>query len=581
MADNLPATAPERAVATLPELRGLEDKFTPNLNLEKPLETEYYDISVFNANSDKIDAAYGEKITSERLANEAVTPAKLSSEVKESMVTAPDELSAGKVLLGGGGKTAQAGDYTVDGVIPSEGFVRFTFTGPGSVTVPIHESAYTPTFYTLSLEARYVSGTSGQIGPNGDDYYWDGGGYLNLPLNGDWSAAALSNIGNTSNLGLTFYAAGTYDIRNIQLTGPDGNDILDHAAFQAQGEYHPGAQDTPDNHLLPTLQKVRETFSALPVPDGSVGAAQLAPEAVTAAHFAPGALDSRADQPYETASGYPLHITDSAGGLASDMTVTGNTVQQGTPAPDAPADIQTITGLVSITINSASHTVPLTSATGETLELCKVGNTADTIEKRDGVWGVCKAVGKTAFNGSERWAPYTTTTSGVYRRGISLPGVKAPAANVAGDILCGHFPAVSVDKTYKGTQGISIESSGAATIFKADDAAQDLTAWKAWLADRSEAGSPVTVYYALTEPAWIPLCGEAQAVLNSMTTLPTGTVDVSSADALPPASVSMTYRQDLQAYIKGLHDSWMTAMAQHITDLDARLSALELTNGGN
>lgn len=33
---------------------------TPNLQLEKPAETDFYDIGVFNSNADKIDAAYAD-----------------------------------------------------------------------------------------------------------------------------------------------------------------------------------------------------------------------------------------------------------------------------------------------------------------------------------------------------------------------------------------------------------------------------------------------------------------------------------------------------------------------------------------
>ena len=33
--------------------------YTPNLNLEKPLQTELYNVDVFNANADKIDAGVG------------------------------------------------------------------------------------------------------------------------------------------------------------------------------------------------------------------------------------------------------------------------------------------------------------------------------------------------------------------------------------------------------------------------------------------------------------------------------------------------------------------------------------------
>lgn len=43
--------------------------YTENLNLEKPLESENYDVGVFNGNADKIDAEFGKLITADKLAD--------------------------------------------------------------------------------------------------------------------------------------------------------------------------------------------------------------------------------------------------------------------------------------------------------------------------------------------------------------------------------------------------------------------------------------------------------------------------------------------------------------------------------
>ena len=45
---------------------------TPNLQLEKPAETDFYDIGVFNANVDKIDAAYEDLTMQAALKSEVV-----------------------------------------------------------------------------------------------------------------------------------------------------------------------------------------------------------------------------------------------------------------------------------------------------------------------------------------------------------------------------------------------------------------------------------------------------------------------------------------------------------------------------
>lgn len=43
--------------------------YTENLNLEKPLESENYDVGVFNGNADKIDEEFGKPITADKLAD--------------------------------------------------------------------------------------------------------------------------------------------------------------------------------------------------------------------------------------------------------------------------------------------------------------------------------------------------------------------------------------------------------------------------------------------------------------------------------------------------------------------------------
>ena len=72
--------------------------YTPNLNLEKPLQTELYNVDVFNANADKIDAGVGarakytdaltleEIIASTDLTNK-VASASAAKSLKESLST--------------------------------------------------------------------------------------------------------------------------------------------------------------------------------------------------------------------------------------------------------------------------------------------------------------------------------------------------------------------------------------------------------------------------------------------------------------------------------------------------------------
>lgn len=71
--------------------------YTPNLNLEKPLQTETYNIDVHNANSDKIDAASNEHRTAAVLdhPNGSVTEPKLAPEAVSTRALSKTGVAAG------------------------------------------------------------------------------------------------------------------------------------------------------------------------------------------------------------------------------------------------------------------------------------------------------------------------------------------------------------------------------------------------------------------------------------------------------------------------------------------------------
>lgn len=77
----------------------------------------------------------------------------------------------------------------------------------------------------------------------------------------------------------------------------------------------------------------------------------------------------------------------------------GDTVQDGTPTPDAPANIEVVTGEQTIKINNTTYTVDLGS-----IELCTKANYLDYIYKDGDDWYVHKDMGKVTFNGTENWS---------------------------------------------------------------------------------------------------------------------------------------------------------------------------------
>ena len=65
-------------------------------------------------------------------------------------------------------------------------------------------------------------------------------------------------------------------------------------------------------------------------------------------------LAGKADQPYARAEGACIHIPDSAGGMLGGLVICGNSVQDGTPSPDAPVEIQNVQSPVALTVCGAN-----------------------------------------------------------------------------------------------------------------------------------------------------------------------------------------------------------------------------------
>ena len=67
------------------------------------------------------------------------------------------------------------------------------------------------------------------------------------------------------------------------------------------------------------------------------------------------------------------------------------------------------------------------------------------------------------------------------------------------DITCTHYAAAPPYNNWRSTQSVCV-SSGSLVFFDTVYGAQDLAAWKSYLAAQKAAGTPVTVVYQLAEP---------------------------------------------------------------------------------
>ena len=382
----------------------------------------------------------------------------------------------------------------------------------------------------------------------------------------------------------------------------------------------------------------------------------------------------KADQPYASAAGAFINIQDSAGGMLGGLVIRGNSVQDGTPSPDAPAEIQSVQSPVALTVCGANlindtpnaavtnkgltfsaadgggtriigtstgtyaqnapaqygsiqlpagtwtifvtiagdtggaticakitdngisnssfpskpiqvaasggtvtmclyvqqsgvtldcvvrvmlvpresaaryepyagqaYSIPLVAADTEAfpdpLELCRVGDVCDTIERRDGgVWGVNKVTVAMTFDGSEKWNTKIGPRDTVYFT-TPISRVIAPPNNLTrAEILSDKYTTSCANDVHLGVDHtISIINTGSA-MYVCDLSYSDADALRAHLA-----AQPLNVLMLRASPLWIPLSDEAQAVLDSIR-LPAGIANVFATNS-PAPELELTYRK--------------------------------------
>lgn len=131
------------------------------------------------------------------------------------------------------------------------------------------------------------------------------------------------------------------------------------------------------------------------------------------------------------------------------------------------------------------------------------GDVRDTLEKRDGKWGVLRKIASVIFNGSENWYKYNQGGND-YCHYTILPNVKTGTNQSA----CSHFRYIHYvwdlqDKGY-GDHG-SLPNAYFSTEFTTVDE------WKAWLSK-----NPVTYDYQVAEPTWEELDAASQEALDNL-----------------------------------------------------------------
>lgn len=210
------------------------------------------------------------------------------------------------------------------------------------------------------------------------------------------------------------------------------------------------------------------------------------------------------------------------------LVIDGRCVQTGTPSPDSPAPISTITGNVIITGADGASSDTATVAFGSAVCASVPDGTHDSYDAVTGL--LTKRVGKVVFDGSadEAWNLSTFLTS-VNRFYITVSNAIERDSFGADEYISDYFCSISTSGSDSGLVGIAFTSL--LRLLVNTSLSLNLTtvaAWRAWLAD-----NPVTIYYKLATPTTVQLTPHLPVVRTGIKTLSVG------ADVAPTLSATV------------------------------------------
>ena len=213
------------------------------------------------------------------------------------------------------------------------------------------------------------------------------------------------------------------------------------------------------------------------------------------------------------------------------LTVDGKCVQTGTPSPDSPAPISTITGNTTITGADGAASDTVTVAFGSAVCASLPDGTHDSYDAVTGV--LTKRVGKITYDGSadesiKLYAIHPVSGLGKFllesSGGVKLLGTER------GNGICNRLT-WSAGYNYVSDTSIAntIEfNSLFMQLMVVTDVATTVAAFKTWLA-----ANPVTVYYKLATPTTVQLTPHLPVVRTGIKTLSVG------ADVVPTISATV------------------------------------------
>lgn len=254
-------------------------------------------------------------------------------------------------------------------------------------------------------------------------------------------------------------------------------------------------------------------------------------------------VDLENNQLTGTESGTSINIDDSADYQVREIQVKGNSVQDGTPTPTNPVEIESagdngyITEAISNSDNtqSQSYTIPCQQP------MRSIGNVKDTFVKISNTWYERHYIGQVIFSGSNDESWYMTTDGSFKRFSISvndLENFQSRKANLKSDYFNGNTV---------GAVG-SMYSYDSYVYLYPDSSITSVDSFKSWLSSNN-----VEVIYVSSTPTDIACTQEQVTALEAIEKARTykNVTNILSENETP-AYIETTYVKDLETVIDNL-----------------------------
>lgn len=248
--------------------------------------------------------------------------------------------------------------------------------------------------------------------------------------------------------------------------------------------------------------------------------------------------DKVAERTVELSGIPPLSFTAKGKPLTA-WSITGNTVQNGTPTPENPVEVlgcgdhNTATGKykIPITTKSEDGTESITTPIYLDKPLYKIGNYADSINYAE--QKVERFVKELVLTGNE-----TISVDLSYNRFFfSIMDMRGEGVRLT-KLYCTHYQNISDGRSIGSVPDNSIYTGGSVDIQKVFIKTTEYTTvadFKSYLSEQYAAGTPIKVYYVLETPETKPVEPVEIPTLN-------GTTIIDVDTAVKPESMTIKYK---------------------------------------